>query len=190
MIASRRPSEGKSSTTSTEPVSITPQTARVKRNWQIYSLYARGEHDDCLKIIEEQLTACKGQAEYPLYVKGLVLRERGQVQDSLQLFQAATVINPTNMANLKQVARSLYLLGKHSVAISVYDETEKDINKHLGLPLHSLVRGPARNVIVPISLRQGTLMLHRFVAYTVPRTAAVRRMRPAMPPGRPAPASW
>ena len=129
MIASRRPSEGKSSTTSTEPVSITPQTARVKRNWQIYSLYARGEHDDCLKIIEEQLTACKGQAEYPLYVKGLVLRERGQVQDSLQLFQAATVINPTNMANLKQVARSLYLLGKHSVAISVYDETEKALGK-------------------------------------------------------------
>ena len=93
--------EGKSSPV--VPVSITPPTARLKRNWQIYSLYARGEHDDCLKVIEEQLNACKGQAEYPLYVKGLILRERGQVQDSLQLFQAATVINPTNMANLKQV---------------------------------------------------------------------------------------
>jgi Bardet-Biedl syndrome 4 protein len=116
-------------TNTAPPVFITPQTGRVKRNWQIYSLYARGEHDDCLKVIETQLNDCRGQAEYPLYVKGLILRERGQVQDSLQLFQAATVINPTNMANLKQVARSLYLLGKHSVAISVYDETEKATGK-------------------------------------------------------------
>ena len=111
------------------PVRITPQTARVKRNWQIYTLYAKGSHDDCLQVIEQQLNDCQGQAEYPLYVKGLILRERGQIQDSLQLFQAATVINPTNMANLKQVARSLYLLGKHQVAISVYDQTEKDSGK-------------------------------------------------------------
>jgi Bardet-Biedl syndrome 4 protein len=107
-------------------VTVTPPTARVKRNWQIYSLYSRGDHDACLRVVEQQLVECRGQCEYPLYVKGLILRERGQVQDSLQLFQAATVLNPTNLANLKQVARSLYLLGKHSIAISVYDhELEK-----------------------------------------------------------------
>lgn len=107
-------------------VTVTPPTARVKRNWQIYSLYSRGDHDECLRVIEQQLVECRGQCEYPLYAKGLILRERGQVQDSLQLFQAATVLNPTNLANLKQVARSLYLLGKHSIAISVYDhELEK-----------------------------------------------------------------
>ena len=108
MMDQQMPHEAKTAapTVPVVPVTITPQTGRVKRNWQIYSLYARGEHDDCLKVIEEQLNACKGQAEYPLYVKGLILRERGQVQDSLQLFQAATVINPTNMANLKQVRPS------------------------------------------------------------------------------------
>ena len=122
-------SSSKESTPVALPVRITPPTARVKRNWQIYTLYAKGSHDDCLQVIEKQLNECQGQAEYPLYVKGLILRERGQIQDSLQLFQAATVINPTNMANLKQVARSLYLLGKHQVAISVYDQTEKDSGK-------------------------------------------------------------
>ena len=106
-------------------VTVTPPTARVKRNWQIYSLFSRGDHEECLRLIESQLVECRGQCEYPLYVKGLIFRERGKIQDSLQLFQAATVLNPTNAENLKQVARSLYLLGKHSVAISVYDETEK-----------------------------------------------------------------
>ena len=40
-----------------------------------------------------------------------------QVQESLQLFQAATCISPLNVYNLKQMGRSLYLLGKHRGAI-------------------------------------------------------------------------
>merc|ERR1719261_1181593 len=76
-------------------------------------------------VIEEQLKESNGMCEYAIYVKALIKRQEGQVQESLQLFQAATCINPHNVYNLKQVGRSLYLLGKHRAAIEVYDEAQK-----------------------------------------------------------------
>ncbi len=39
--------------------------------------------------------------------KALILREEGDIQKSLELFQKATQLNPQNVSNLKQVARSL-----------------------------------------------------------------------------------
>ncbi len=76
-------------------------------------------------MIEVQLRETNGQSEYPIYVKALIKRQEGKIQESLQLFQAATCLNPHNIANLKQVGRSLYLLGKHKAAIDVYDEADK-----------------------------------------------------------------
>ncbi len=43
---------------------------RERRNWRIFSTFARQEYPECLHIIEEQLRACNGLAEYPIYVKG------------------------------------------------------------------------------------------------------------------------
>lgn len=100
-------------------------TEREKRNWLIHMLYVRHEFIECLKVIEEALEECRGQAEYALYVKALIRRQQGAIAESLQLFQAATYLNPQNPANLKQVARSLYLLGKHLDAINVYEAAEK-----------------------------------------------------------------
>ena len=48
----------------------------------------------------------------------------GAIAESLLLFQAATALNPSNPENLKQVGRSLYLLGKHKAAIEVYEEAQ------------------------------------------------------------------
>ncbi len=39
----------------------------------------------------------------------LLLREEGKIQESLELFQRTVQINPNNVDNLKQVARSLYV---------------------------------------------------------------------------------
>jgi len=98
---------------------------RERQNHLIHQLYVRQDFDICLKIIDEQLDECNSQAEYPLYVKALIKRQKGEIQESLQLFQQATVINPHNVANLKQVGRSLYLLGKHRAAIDVYVEAQR-----------------------------------------------------------------
>mmetsp|Transcript_40200 Transcript_40200/g.52928 ORF Transcript_40200/g.52928 Transcript_40200/m.52928 type:complete len:430 (+) Transcript_40200:133-1422(+) len=98
---------------------------REKRNWFIHLLYTRQEYKECLRVIEEQLRDCNGLCEYPIYIKGLILRQEGRIQESLTLFQAATCLNPHNVCNLKQVGRSLYLLGKHKAAVDVYEEAQK-----------------------------------------------------------------
>lgn len=43
---------------------------RERKNWQIFSAFARQDYPECLQIIEEELRECKGLAEYPIYVKG------------------------------------------------------------------------------------------------------------------------
>lgn len=100
-------------------------TLREKRNWTIHLLYTRQEFSECLRLIDEQLRACSGMCEYALYVKGLIKRQQGQIRESLVLFQAATALNPRNAANLKQVGRSLYLLGRYKAAVEVYSEAER-----------------------------------------------------------------
>ncbi|CAN0124042.1 unnamed protein product, partial [Hapterophycus canaliculatus] len=98
---------------------------KERRNWRIFATFARQDYTECLRIIEEQLRACNGLAEYPIYVKGQILRAQGRIHESLALFQAATCLNSQNPSNLKQVGRCLFLLGKHKAAIDVYDEAEK-----------------------------------------------------------------
>eukprot|EP01043_Picozoa_sp_COSAG02_P004109 COSAG02_NODE_105_length_36393_cov_15.694495_14_plen_381_part_00 len=100
-------------------------TSREKRNWLIHLLYIRQDYKECMKAVEEQLAECNGQSEYALYVKALIKRQNGQILESLHLFQNATALNPHSAANLKQVGRSLYLLGKHRSAIDVYEEAKK-----------------------------------------------------------------
>ena len=109
--------------------------AKEQRNWSIHLLYLRQDHDTCLNEVERVLHEYRGQSEYPLYVKGSVLgsfgrhtglirRQQGKVGEALQLFQAATYLNPRNVDNLKQVGRCLYLLGKHKQALEVYEDAE------------------------------------------------------------------
>ena len=95
---------------------------REKLNWLIHVQYTRQEYDACLQTIEQLLKECRGMAEYPIYIKALIKRQRGEINESLQLFQAATCLNPHNIANLKQVGRSLYLLARHKAALDVYEE--------------------------------------------------------------------
>eukprot|EP00775_Hariotina_reticulata_P011878 gene11878-12022_t len=83
------------------------------------------EFDECSKVIDQTLEQSQGKSEYALYVKALIERHQGRIQESLKLFQQATFLNPQNIANLKQVARSLYLLSRYRAAIDVYDEALK-----------------------------------------------------------------
>jgi Bardet-Biedl syndrome 4 protein len=53
------------------------------------------------------------------------LRYQGRIEESLTTFQAALCLNPTNFNNLKQVGRSLYLLGKHKTALGFFEEAEE-----------------------------------------------------------------
>lgn len=63
-----------------------------------------------------------GKSEYALYVKALILRMKGNIHDSLEMFKKCHLLNPANIDYLKQFGRSLYLLGRHKAAIEVFDE--------------------------------------------------------------------
>jgi len=80
---------------------------REKKNWLISLLYVRQEFKECMEVVEEQLRESNGMCEYAIYVKALIKRQEGQVQESLQLLQAATCISPLNFYNLKQIGRSM-----------------------------------------------------------------------------------
>ncbi|KAL1007685.1 hypothetical protein UPYG_G00090180 [Umbra pygmaea] len=110
-----------------------------RRNWLIHLHYVRKDYETCKAIIKDQLQETQGMCEYAIYVQALILRLEGQIQQSLELFQSCAVLNPTSQDNLKQVARSLFLLGKHKAAIEVYHEAGKlndkdwEINHNLGV---------------------------------------------------------
>ncbi|XP_075361711.1 BBSome complex member BBS4 isoform X4 [Mycteria americana] len=110
-----------------------------RKNWLIYLLYVRRDYDECKAVIKEQLQESHGLCEYAIYVQALILRLEGKIQESLELFQTCSILNPQSADNLKQVARSLFLLGKHKAAIEVYNEAAKldekdwEISHNLGV---------------------------------------------------------
>ena len=76
-------------------------------NWLLHLHYTRKDFKTCKELVKEQLNATNGMCEYALYVHGLIMRQEGRIQESLELFQSCSVLNPANTLNLKQVARSL-----------------------------------------------------------------------------------
>ncbi|XP_014310495.1 Bardet-Biedl syndrome 4 protein [Myotis lucifugus] len=96
-----------------------------KKNWLIHLHYIRKDYEACKAVIKEQLQETQGLCEYAIYVQALIFRLEGNIQESLELFQTCAVLSPQSADNLKQVARSLFLLGKHKAAIEVYNEAAK-----------------------------------------------------------------
>ncbi|WAR11557.1 BBS4-like protein [Mya arenaria] len=96
-----------------------------RRNWLIHLHYVRKDYEQCKSLIKEQLGESGGMCEYAVYVQALILRMEGRIQESLELFQTCALLNPGSGENLKQVARSLFLLARHKAAIDVYNEAEK-----------------------------------------------------------------
>ncbi|XP_066244639.1 Bardet-Biedl syndrome 4 protein isoform X2 [Saccopteryx leptura] len=96
-----------------------------KQNWLIHLHYIRKDYEACKAVIKEQLQETQGLCEYAIYVQALIFRLEGNIQESLELFQRCAILNPQCADNLKQVARSLFLLGKHKAASEVYTEAAK-----------------------------------------------------------------
>ncbi|KAK3748672.1 hypothetical protein RRG08_000904 [Elysia crispata] len=96
-----------------------------RRNWLIHLHYVRKEFETCKVLIREQLSEAGGMCEYAVYVQGLIMRQEGKIQESLDLFQTCALLNSQNPENLKQVARSLFLLARHKAAIEIYQQAAK-----------------------------------------------------------------
>jgi Bardet-Biedl syndrome 4 protein len=69
-------------------IQVRNSTLRQRQNHYIHSCFIRNDYRNCLQAIEAQLHACNGQSEYPLYIKGLIMRQQGRIEESLTIFQA------------------------------------------------------------------------------------------------------
>ncbi|XP_017758735.1 PREDICTED: Bardet-Biedl syndrome 4 protein homolog [Eufriesea mexicana] len=103
-----------------------PEISAIEsNNWLLHRHYTRHEYKTCKVLIEQELTRSNGHNEYANYLKGLILRREGKIQDSLNCFQAAYNVNSTNINNVKQIAKSFLIMGSHKHAIDTYLEAEK-----------------------------------------------------------------
>ncbi|XP_050711452.1 Bardet-Biedl syndrome 4 protein-like isoform X2 [Eriocheir sinensis] len=100
-----------------------------RRNWLIHLHYVRKEFDICKQLIREQLEETRGMCEYANYVQGLILRQEGKIQESFELFQLCNILNPSSVENIKQMARALFLLGRHRLAVEAYLQAEMKLDK-------------------------------------------------------------
>ncbi len=61
----------------------------------------------CKSVIRQQLEETRGMCEYANYVQGVILRQEGKIQESLEMFQICNILNPNSAEHIKQMARSL-----------------------------------------------------------------------------------
>lgn len=92
------------------------------KNWLLHLHYIRKDFETCKTLIKEVLTETDDMCDYAFYILGLILRQEGNIQGSLEAFQSATKLNQNDPLAIKQVARSLFLLGKHKAALEVYTD--------------------------------------------------------------------
>ncbi|CAF1313523.1 unnamed protein product [Rotaria magnacalcarata] len=88
-----------------------------KYNWFLHRMYARGEYDRIQQFIHIQ----SHRNTYMTYVQALVHRQQGLIVEALELFQRCAIESPS-LTNIKQVAKSLALLGRYRLAIDAYQE--------------------------------------------------------------------
>lgn len=92
-------------------------SANDKYNWLLHIMYGRGEYDRIQQFIRIQ----SQKNSYMTYIQALVHRQEGRIVEALDLFQKCVIENPS-LVNIKQVAKSLALLGRYRVAIDAYKE--------------------------------------------------------------------
>lgn len=88
-----------------------------KYNWLLHIMYGRGEYEQMQQFIRLQ----SYKSAYMTYVQALVYRQEGRINEALDYFQKCVIETP-NIINIKQVAKSLSLLGRYRLAIDAYKE--------------------------------------------------------------------
>ncbi|KAJ6644549.1 Bardet-Biedl syndrome 4 protein like, partial [Pseudolycoriella hygida] len=97
--------------------------ATPNMNWLIHTMYARQEYQFCKEIIAQQMEETYDQ-EYLFYIKGLIARTEGDLQESFRCLQKSIELNPMNYENFKEIGKTLFLLGRWKQALEVFLKAE------------------------------------------------------------------
>ncbi|CAG7817894.1 unnamed protein product [Allacma fusca] len=151
------------------------------KNWLIHLHYVRREFETCKSVIHEELARLNGNSEYANYILALVLRSEGRMQESLDRLQVCHELEPMNANTVNQIARSLFLLGRHRLAVDAYQKAQllsddsdsethynmgmcylfmKDLDKakeHMSLSLQARVSYDAFEILAQISLAKDNI---------------------------------
>ncbi|XP_050072663.1 Bardet-Biedl syndrome 4 protein homolog [Anopheles maculipalpis] len=107
-------------------------------NWLIHDLYTRKHFEQCKKLIDRQLAICYDK-QYLYYMKGLILREENSPTEAVHCFQQAIALNKKEPENYKELAKTLYSMGKFRNALEVFlkaetllERPDHEIYHHIG----------------------------------------------------------
>ncbi|XP_041772768.1 Bardet-Biedl syndrome 4 protein homolog [Anopheles merus] len=107
-------------------------------NWLIHGLYTRKHFEQCKKLIDRQLSICYDK-QYLYYMKGLILREENNSTEAVHCFQQAIALNKNELENYKELAKTLYSMGKFRNALEVFlkaetllERPDHEIYHHIG----------------------------------------------------------
>ncbi|XP_035906861.1 Bardet-Biedl syndrome 4 protein homolog [Anopheles stephensi] len=107
-------------------------------NWLIHGLYTRKHFEQCKKLIDRQLAICYDK-QYLYYMKGLILREENSPTEAVHCFQQAIALNGKEPENYKELAKTLYSMGKFRNALEVFlkaetllERPDHEIYHHIG----------------------------------------------------------
>ncbi|KAL9700164.1 hypothetical protein quinque_003605 [Culex quinquefasciatus] len=107
-------------------------------NWLIHGLYTRKDYALCRKLIDRQLTI-NYDKEYLYYTKGLILRDEDNPTEAINCFQLAIIANKKSSENYKELAKTLFSMGRFKQSLEVFlkaetllERPDHDVYHHIG----------------------------------------------------------
>ncbi|VDM77595.1 unnamed protein product [Strongylus vulgaris] len=94
-------------------------------NALLYRLYIQGDYVGCKSLIGEMLEQCSNQSEYAFYMRGVIARAEGELEEALTWFNKALAISPTSTTYLRNIGRVYFLLGNHTQAVEYLEKAIK-----------------------------------------------------------------
>ncbi|CAG9767979.1 unnamed protein product [Ceutorhynchus assimilis] len=109
-----------------------------KLNWLIHLQHIRGEIGVCKQLIDSEISRSQGKNEYVYFKQGIILKEEGNVQEALEIFQKCLKLNQKSALILKEVAKCLYEMKRFRLSLNAYLEAEQ-LSKNTDWQLHYFI---------------------------------------------------
>lgn len=91
-------------------------------NWLAYYNYLREDFDSSLEILSKTHTKEVTDSEFALFLKGLIARQKGELEKSTEHLKKCYNYNINDIFILKEIGKNLLLTGKYKLSIEIYDE--------------------------------------------------------------------
>ncbi|KAK6732351.1 hypothetical protein RB195_016626 [Necator americanus] len=94
-------------------------------NALLYRLYVQGDYIGCKSLIGEMLEQSSNQSEYAFYMRGIIARVEGELEDALSWFKKALEISANSTTYLVNIGRVYFLMGNHTLAVEYLEKAVK-----------------------------------------------------------------